>query len=96
MNADKIHIGIDTTSWSNDRGFGRFTRELITALVARDTGFRYTLLFDQLPEENIPAGVEVLSAATQRTLTESAVGKTSRSIGYLWKIGRVARKAKSR
>jgi glycosyltransferase involved in cell wall biosynthesis len=92
--AGTLHVGIDATSWRNDRGFGRFTRELVTALVARDTGFRYTLLFDQPPDGRMPAGVEVLSAGTRRTLTESAVGMTSRSIAYLWKLGRAARKAR--
>lgn len=89
-----LHVGIDATTWRNDRGFGRFTRALVTALVARDTGFRYTLVFDRAPEERMPAGVEVLSAGTRRTLTESAVGTTSRSLGYLWKLGRVARLAR--
>src|SRR5262245_53192068 len=88
-----LHVGIDATSWVNDRGFGRFTRELVTALAARDAGFRYTLLFDRVPTEGLPKGVEVLSAATKQTLTESAVGTTSRSPGYLWKIGKVARRA---
>jgi alpha-1,3-rhamnosyl/mannosyltransferase len=89
-----LHVGVDATSWRNDRGFGRFTRELVRALVARDTGFRYTLLFDQPLAEAMPAGVEVRSAGTRRTLTESAVGTTSRSVGYLWRIGQEARRAK--
>jgi alpha-1,3-rhamnosyl/mannosyltransferase len=86
-----LHVGIDATSWRNDRGFGRFTRELVIALAARDTGFRYTLFFDQPPTEKMPAGVDIVSAATERNLTESAVGTTSRSIGYLWKMARLTR-----
>ena len=54
-------------------GFGRFTRQLVTALVTRATGFRYTLLFDQPPDERMPAGVEVLSAGTRRTLVPTAL-----------------------
>ncbi|MGH8509368.1 MAG: glycosyltransferase family 4 protein [Gammaproteobacteria bacterium] len=92
--ARPLRIGIDATSWSNDRGFGRFTREIVTALAARDTGFRYTLLFDKPPHAEIVPGVEVISATTRRTLNESAVGTTSRSLAYLWKMGRLARKAK--
>src|SRR6185436_16811753 len=69
-----VHVGVDATSWSNDRGFGRFTRRMLTALAARDSGFRYTLLFDREPADALPAGVDVLCAATQRTLGESAVG----------------------
>ena len=88
-----IHIGVDTTTWSNDRGFGRFTRELLKALVARNTGFRYTLLFDQLPKDILPESVEVICASTKRSLNESAAGTRSRSISYLWKVGGAARKA---
>lgn len=94
MPAPPLHIGIDGTSWDNDRGFGRFTRELVTALAARDAGFRYTLLVDRTPEYPVPDGVELLSAATASTLNEQAVGATSRSLGYLWKVGRAARQAK--
>jgi glycosyltransferase involved in cell wall biosynthesis len=91
---DTVHVGIDATSWRNDRGFGRFTRELVTALASRNTGFRYTLFFDQPPTEAMPAGTAVLSAATRRTLTQSAVGTTSRSPSYLWKMGRLVRDAR--
>lgn len=88
-----LHVGIDGTSWDNDRGFGRFTRELVTALAARDAGFRYTLLVDRPPKRPVPEGVAVRSAATTRTLNESAVGEGSRSPAYLWQVGRAARRA---
>jgi alpha-1,3-rhamnosyl/mannosyltransferase len=66
---------------------------LLTALIARETGFRYTLLFDRPPALPLPAGANVLLASTRRSLNESAVGTTSRSLGYLWAVGRAARKA---
>ena len=64
MTSKPLHVCIDATSWANDRGFGRFTREIVKALLGRDEGFRYTLLFDQLPEEPLPPGAEILSART--------------------------------
>jgi glycosyltransferase involved in cell wall biosynthesis len=88
-----LHVGIDATSWRNDRGFGRFTRELVTALAARQT-FRYTLFFDQPPDMALPAGVEVVSARTDRHLAEAAVGSSSRSLRYLWKMGQLVRRAR--
>src|SRR5262245_38111131 len=93
MSTRTLTVGIDATTWLNDRGYGRFTRELVTSLAGRDSGFRYTLLFDRKPAEGLPPGVEVLSASTKHILTESAVGMTSRSIGYLWQLGKMARKA---
>ncbi len=95
MRAERpLHIGIDATTWANDRGFGRFTRELLTALVARDAGFRYTLLFDQPPADgSVPTGVTSISAATTRSLNEASQGTNTRSVSYLWRMGRAARQA---
>jgi alpha-1,3-rhamnosyl/mannosyltransferase len=89
-----LHVGIDATSWRNDRGFGRFTRELVTALAGRDTGFRYTLFFDQPPMSPLPPRIEVVSAGTTRNLTDSAVGTSSRSLSYIWKMGRLTSRAR--
>lgn len=95
MASTKIQVCIDATTWPNDRGFGRFTRELLKALVARDSEFEYTLLFDQLEGiRDIPEGVKILSAATDKGLNESAVGDHSRSVSYLWKMGSLVRSAK--
>jgi len=93
MQDKKLHVGIDTTTWANDRGFGRFTRELVTALAARDTGFRYSLVFDRPWDGPLPANLDVVTAATVRSLNESAVGDSSRSLGYLWQMGRAVRNA---
>jgi alpha-1,3-rhamnosyl/mannosyltransferase len=93
MSEEPIHVGVDATTWTNDRGFGRFTRELLTALAARQTGFRYTLLFDQPPNAALPDGLDVVCASTSRSLNESAVGDKSRSVAYLWRLGRTARNA---
>lgn len=89
-----VHVGVDATSWVNDRGFGRFTRELTAALAARQSGFRYTLLFDRAPSTPLPTGVGALCASTQRTLNETAVGASSRSPRYLWAMGRLARRGR--
>jgi glycosyltransferase involved in cell wall biosynthesis len=91
--ADLIHVGVDATCWRNDRGFGRFTRELVTALAARNTGFRYTLFFDQPSSAPVPEGVAVVSAETKRHLAESTGGASSRSPLYLWNMGRLVRRS---
>ena len=86
-----LQVCIDATSWANDRGYGRFTREIIKALTSRDEGFRYTLLFDQLPDEPLPPLAEVLSARTGEGLNEAAVGSSARSPSYFLKMGRLAK-----
>lgn len=88
-----LRVGIDATSWSNNRGFGRFTRELVTALVARDSGVRYTLLLDRPEVEGLPAGADLLCARGRQTLEAATTGASARSPLYLWRMGRLARDA---
>ena len=93
-NKGQIRVGVDATSWANDRGFGRFTRELMTALAKRESRFHYTLIFDREPDFDLPENVDVVCAGTGRTLNEAAVGDQSRSIGYLLRMGAAVRKGK--
>ena len=94
MTNEKIHVGVDATSWINDRGFGRFTRELVTALLERDAGFEYSLVFDRPPNFELPDNVNVIVGQTENSLNEAAVGDNSRSINYLMKMGEAVRRAK--
>ena len=89
----KLHVGIEATTWPNPRGFGRFTRELVAALAARDSDFRYTLVFDRMGDFDLPAGVDVVCANTSKGLNDSAVGQDSRSLPYLWKMSRLVRRS---
>jgi alpha-1,3-rhamnosyl/mannosyltransferase len=90
---EPLRVGVDATTWANDRGFGRFTRELMTALAARDAGFDYTLVFDRPFDGPLPAGVRVMSSSTRRSLNESAVGDTSRSPTYLLQMANLVSRA---
>jgi alpha-1,3-rhamnosyl/mannosyltransferase len=89
----RLRVGVDAATWANDRGFGRFTRELMRALISRDEGFEYTLVFDRPPREAMPAGAKLLSAATRRALNESHEGDSSRSILDLLRMAWVVHKA---
>lgn len=97
MNTKSLHVGIDATCWSNDRGYGRFTRELIKALAKRDSSIRYTLAFDQRPQgidDTIPDGVDVVCAQSKTNIGDSTSGESSRSFSYIWKMGSLARQLK--
>jgi alpha-1,3-rhamnosyl/mannosyltransferase len=85
-----VHVGVDATTWWNDRGFGRFTRELLQALGQRQNGFRYTLVIDRADDGSLPSGMRLLAASPKRTLTQSAVGRGARSPAELWSMARVA------
>ena len=69
-----MNIGIDATCWWNNRGFGRFTRELLTALFKLDTGHTFYLIVDQpLEEASVYDNVVVVQAASSRPTIQAAV-----------------------
>ncbi|MCB2136879.1 MAG: glycosyltransferase family 4 protein [Rhodobacteraceae bacterium] len=90
-----MHVAIDATSWENERGFGRFTRSLVAALALRDSGIRYTLLFDRAPERPVPANVDVVVAGAQQTMSEASSGKGARGGADMLTLGRAARRIDS-
>jgi glycosyltransferase involved in cell wall biosynthesis len=75
-----VNIGIDATCWWNNRGFGRFTREILTALFEIDSGHHFYLIVDQ-PLEALTRfkNVSVVQVSTSRPTTEAAVADSSRS-----------------
>jgi alpha-1,3-rhamnosyl/mannosyltransferase len=87
-----MHVAVDASAWENERGFGRFTRSLVGALAARDTGFRYTLLFDQPPARPVPGNVGVVVAGASLSMSEAASGANARRGGDLVRLARAARR----
>lgn len=86
-----MRIGIDGACWLNRRGYGRFTRELVTALAATERdGMTYTLLVDFDPAEAppVPEGVPVLRIDTARAAARAAAAGGSRSLADLWATSR--------
>lgn len=73
-----MHVGIDASAWDNERGFGRFTRSLVAALAARDSGIRYTLLFGTLPERPVPDSVAIEIAGARQSMSAAASGAGAR------------------
>ncbi|MEZ5504053.1 MAG: glycosyltransferase family 1 protein [Halioglobus sp.] len=75
-----MNIGIDATCWWNNRGFGRFTREILTALFELDSGHRFYLFVDQpLHDLQRFSSVTVVQVPSSRPTTEAAVADSSRS-----------------
>jgi glycosyltransferase involved in cell wall biosynthesis len=83
-------IGIDGACWLNRRGYGRFTRELLTALAARDGGAEYTLLVDFDPAEApaIPSTVQVVRIASGQAAARAAAAGGRRSVRDMWATSR--------
>ena len=75
-----MKIGIDAACWWNNRGFGRFTREVLTALFELESGHHFYLFADQPLEELTRfENVSVIQVSTSRPTTEAAVADSSRS-----------------
>lgn len=75
-----MNIGIDATTWWNNRGFGRFTRELLGAMFRLKYEHRYYLFVDQ-PPESVMMGdnVEIVHVHSSRPTTTAAVADGNRS-----------------
>ena len=84
-----MNIGIDATCWSNNRGFGRFTRELLTALFQLKSGHTFYLFVDQpLQDLSKFQNVSVIPVASSRPTTEAAVADSNRSLSDMYKLYR--------
>ena len=89
-----LRIGIDVTCWINGRGFGRFIRELVGALVRRDAGHEYVFLADRQTAERaqLPKGHRVAVGATSVAAAEAAAADGRRSVGDMWAMHRLVRR----
>lgn len=76
-----MKIGIDGSCWHNQRGFGRFAREVLRALLATPTGHDFTVFFDHDPPPDIVVtGASVVRVRTRTRVTEAAVASGHRSL----------------
>ncbi|MCB1690998.1 MAG: glycosyltransferase family 4 protein [Halioglobus sp.] len=82
-----MNIGIDTTCWWNNRGFGRFTRELLSALFRLDSGHHFYLFVDQpLHELSGLDNVSVVQVQSSRPTTQAAVADSRRSLFDMYEL----------
>jgi len=88
-----LHVAIDGACWWNDRGFGRFTREMVRALLSRSeqTGIHYTLVMehDRPPGCEIlppPANADVVLVGTA-SAAQAMSGRGARSPAHMLRMG---------
>jgi len=89
-----MRIGVDVCCWSNRRGFGRFTRELMKALAAIDGDNEYFFFADRETASAIEVDgrVNIVVAPTRVSPTRAASAQGRRSLGDLWAMARTVRK----
>jgi len=85
-----MRIGIDATCWGNKRGFGRFTRELLEALLEIDKTNEYLFFIDNDTSDSqaIPARVKKIVAQTETSPIKAASADGRRSLKDLWAMSR--------
>jgi glycosyltransferase involved in cell wall biosynthesis len=85
-----MRIGIDACCWSNRRGFGRFTRELVTHMVADSPGHEFILTMDRQTAQDyeFPPGARIEVVDTRRQPTRAAAADSARSPIDLWRMSR--------
>lgn len=85
-----MKIGIDATCWGNKRGFGRFTRELLEALLEIDSTNEYLFFIDRhTPEaDSIPLRARKIVSNTSISAIEAASANGRRSVNDLWAMTR--------
>jgi glycosyltransferase involved in cell wall biosynthesis len=85
-----MRIGIDACTWANRRGYGRFTRMLVTTMIAEHPEHQFILVADQqtAAECDFPAEAQVEIVQTREQPTQAASADSSRSPADLWKLSR--------
>ncbi len=90
----RLHIAIDASCWSNRRGFGRFTRCLVTEMLRRHPEKQFTLLIDRPSLEivELPAETEVVAVDVDVAPSAAAAANGRRSVRDLARMTRAARR----
>jgi hypothetical protein len=85
-----MKIGIDGCTWANRRGYGRFTRMLVSTMIAEYPGHEFVLVVDQhtAAECEFPRGARVEVVELMEQPTRAAAADGARRPGDLWKLGR--------
>jgi alpha-1,3-rhamnosyl/mannosyltransferase len=81
-----MRIGIDASCWSNRRGYGRFTRGLLQALLKIDTSHEWILFVDAqtYTQGQMPQEATCVVIPTKVSPTEAASSSGRRSLSDLW------------
>lgn len=89
-----MRIGIDTTCWINARGYGRFTREILKAMVAGHSAHEYVFITDSVtyPQCRFPEGVRVVNVPVKDAAANAASYSGHRPIQDIYNMGRIVSK----
>lgn len=76
-----MRIAVDVSCWANNRGFGRFTRELVSAMIRRDPVNEYVLLADDdLALDALGSSARLIRVETGRRVVDAATANNRRGL----------------
>ena len=83
-----MHVGVEASTWINPRGYGRFTREFIRALLRASSPHTFTLVLDSgaAAATDLPDAPRIV-AATRRAVVDAAGADGARSPADLFRMG---------
>lgn len=89
-----MQIGVDGACWANRRGFGRFTRNLVTEMANRSR-HPLVVLFDELSlaDAAVPSDVEVVTVKVADPPYRAASATSHRTLRDLARMSLAARRA---
>lgn len=90
-----MRIGIDACTWGNRRGYGRFTRALVSAMVRGYPEHQFTLVLDEATASHgeFPEGALLQVVPTSEEQIRAASADGARRVADLWRLGRAVAKA---
>ncbi|MBI4589386.1 MAG: glycosyltransferase family 4 protein [Candidatus Rokubacteria bacterium] len=83
-------VGVDASCWSNRRGYGRFTRELLRAMVAVDHRNEYMFFLDPQADAggDLPEGATRIVVPTSEPPARAASASGRRRLADVWAFSR--------
>ena len=89
-----MRIGVDGCCWANKRGYGRFTRELLTAFLAIDDKNNYWFFIDKetASTNKFPEGMKIIVASTLVSPLKAASASGRRSLRDVWNMSQMVMK----
>jgi glycosyltransferase involved in cell wall biosynthesis len=86
-----VRIGVDATCWANGRGYGRFARELLRAMVVEGASHEFVCFVDDRAARCFDlagAGVRMVVVPQSASPTTAASAAGSRSVADMWRMSR--------
>ena len=86
-----MRIGVDAACWANGRGYGRFARELLGAMLAAAPADEFIFFADPLSAERLPLdapNARVVRVAQRESPAVAAASDGSRGLGDMLRLSR--------